>query len=158
MRLPRTARWLIYYVNTVAMYLPGSASHMHRWIHGETLEMSPGYIAIHNTLVSNNVQNTEDMMEHLRPFTTFAYFAEAQERRWCPFKQMVNERTKPYMLPNPQYASEVQQVTEIIRRHGSITCINCNQIVNSELPQDRRHLVVWCRLKNYFRLQCLVRE
>jgi hypothetical protein len=136
MRLPRTATWTIYYANTMLMYLPGSASYLHRWKHGETLEMSPGYIAIHSTLVSKHVQNIEDIMEHLRPFTTFAYFAEAQERRWCPFKQMVNGRTKPYMIYNSQYANEIKEVAGIILRHGSITCNNCNQIVNSELPHD----------------------
>ena len=64
MRLPRTARWLICYVNTVLIYLPGSASHLHRWTHGETLEMSPGYIAIH--------KGVEQCTEHRRYYGALA--------------------------------------------------------------------------------------
>ena len=74
-------------------------------------------------------------INEIRQFITFSYFVEAQERRWCPFKQIRNERNRPYLFYDSSYAKDVEQAAITLRKSGTITCTNCVQEVFSEFDK-----------------------
>jgi hypothetical protein len=124
-------RCLVWIARTILENCPRTASYLYRWDCKETVEDSIMYQRVLRAVLDTGVVNTSGVMNQVYPLVAYAYFAEAQERRWCPFKQ-IKECGRAHLAYDSRHDSEVQRVREILRANGHVPCGTCVSLINGD--------------------------